>query len=147
MRRSELRPKFLCKTLVEMSEFKGSFSPIKLCHRTEEIGLRWRCRERLRWRLIRWQSGWALLISLPKIVRQIRCSRTLMGISINSEFYILPMRDNDGNWSVVTQLKGQWQAHLVLPVNFQLLGSPKTVFLWGHKWLLLPVRLKNLPQR
>ncbi|MCX7643131.1 MAG: hypothetical protein N2116_04925 [Armatimonadetes bacterium] len=105
--------------------------------------MRYRWRLRPRWRLIRWQSGWAVLIALPQIAQKVRCTRTSMGVKVNSEFCLLPMSQNGDQWHPVAQLKGQLQVSLPLPANWQFSGSPKTVHFRGRKWLLLPVSFRS----
>ncbi|MEZ8222321.1 hypothetical protein GG496_002491 [Candidatus Fervidibacteria bacterium JGI MDM2 JNZ-1-D12] len=91
------------------------------------------------WRLVRWQSGWALLIAIPKVTRKVRCVRTLMGVKVDSEFCLVPMEQSGSRWRPVTQLKGQLQVNLPLPANWRMTGLPVAVQLQGHKWLLLPI--------
>lgn len=120
-------------------------TPSNFCSKGSQViakggyGLRYRWRQRPMWHLVRWQSGWALLIALPKIAHQVRCIRTLMGIKVDSEFCLLPMKQSGTQWRPVAQLRGQWQINLPLPANWRVSGSPKTVHMQGHKWLLLPV--------
>ncbi|MCS7265067.1 MAG: hypothetical protein NZ805_09570 [Armatimonadetes bacterium] len=101
--------------------------------------MRCRFRKRPKWRLIRWQSGWALLIALPQIVQKVRCFQTLVGVKVNSEFSLLTMNQSGTQWHPIAEFKGQLQVSLTLPSNWRVSGSPKTVHLQGRKWLLLPI--------
>lgn len=95
------------------------------------------------WRLIRWQSGWAVLIAIPKTSQQIRFTQTLKGIKVNSDFCLLPMEQKGSLWSPIAQLRVRFQANLPLPTNWRICGLPQTICLQGLKWLLLPVSFRS----
>ncbi|WP_018196327.1 hypothetical protein [Candidatus Fervidibacter sacchari] len=107
--------------------------------------LRLRWRQRPKWRLVRWQSGWALLIALPSLAHQIRCSHTVKGVRVDGEFCVLTTRQSETCWRPEKQLVGRWWVSLPLPSNWRPSGSPQTVRLQGRNFLLLPVQpLRNL---
>lgn len=87
------------------------------------------------------------MVALPKIAGQVRCVQTKLGVKVDGEFCVLPMRNDGANWQAVSVLKGQWQVCLPLPAGFQPIGSPTTISLQGRKWLLLPVQLRNFARQ
>lgn len=106
--------------------------------RNRILRLKWR--QRPKWRLIRWQREWALLIALPPLARDVRYSRTLGGIKIDGEICLLTTEQVETCWQPVSQLRGQWWIRLPLPFNWRLSGPPKTVHAGGCNWLLLPIQ-------